>query len=96
MVNEPTCEKCHGTGERTAVTRSFEYEGHSLRCLAFVSSCMVCGHRWEDEAHSAANSRQVELACRAASVRPPISNGDRNQMRVCDAARVDSATWPGV
>jgi len=68
-----TCEKCQGTGERTATTRNFPYEGQDLHCLAFVSSCTVCGHRWEDEAYEAENSRQIGQARRVASSRPLMS-----------------------
>lgn len=64
-----TCEKCQGVGIRAATTKSFEYEGQSLRCLAFVSSCMVCGHHWDDDIHAADNFRQVEQARQVASDR---------------------------
>jgi len=41
-----SCEKCHGDAAPAARMRTFEYAGQTLHCLAFASSCIVCGHRW--------------------------------------------------
>ena len=56
------CEKCQGAAEPAAQLRTFECEGETLRCLELVSSCMLCGHRWEDEAYEIENSQFVEQA----------------------------------
>lgn len=64
-----TCEVCNGVGERAATTRSFTYKNRELKCLVFVSSCIVCGHRWNAEVHRVENLRQVARACRSASWR---------------------------
>ena len=45
------------------------FEGQTLRCLAFVSSCTVCGHTWDDESHAAANHLEMTRACSVARVR---------------------------
>jgi hypothetical protein len=68
------CEKCGGTAEPAAQLKTFEYEGQTLRCLMFVSSCVVCGHHWKDETYAAANLHHVERACAiaAARYRPPV------------------------
>jgi hypothetical protein len=63
------CEKCQGAAEPAAQTRTFEYNGQSLHCLTFVSSCTLCGHRWEDEAYEAVNAHHVEQACAVATSR---------------------------
>ena len=47
-----------------AQLKTFESEGQILRCLVFVSSCMVCGHRWDDESYEEVNL-QYELQARA-------------------------------
>ncbi len=57
------CAKCQGAAEPAAQLRTFEYEGQTLRCLELVSSCTLCGHRWEDEAYEIENSLFVEQAC---------------------------------
>ena len=58
-----TCTKCHGAAVPAAQMRTFEHGGQSLSCLVFVSSCIVCGHRWEDETYEAANLDNIEQAC---------------------------------
>ena len=63
------CEKCGGAAEPAAQLKTFEYEGQSLRCLMFVSSCVVCGHHWKDETYAAANLHHVERACAIAAAR---------------------------
>jgi hypothetical protein len=63
------CEKCQGAAEPAAQLRTFEYEGQTLRCLELVSSCMLCGHRWEDKAYEIENSLFVEQACAEVSRR---------------------------
>jgi len=63
------CEKCQGEAVPAAQMRTFEHEGQSLSCLAFVSNCIVCGHRWQDEMHEAENLRHVEEARAIASRR---------------------------
>ncbi len=72
-----TCEKCQGIGARAAESRTFVCEGHNLRCLAFVSSCVVCGHRWEDQAYQDENFQQVRQTCKAAACRLAAANGPR-------------------
>ncbi len=62
-----TCERCSGQGVRAAEMKSFTYEGSDLRCLAFVSNCVTCGHRWEDPMYDGENSNLVEQACKAAA-----------------------------
>jgi len=57
-----TCEKCQGAAVPAAETKTFEYKGQTLHCLVLVSSCMVCGHRWEDETYEAENSHHIEEA----------------------------------
>jgi hypothetical protein len=42
--------------------RTIECESQTLHCLVLVSSCMVCGYRWEDDSYDAVNSRSVEQA----------------------------------
>ena len=59
------CVKCQGVAVHTAQMRTFEYKGKTLRCIEMLSSCMVCGHQWEDDAYEAENSRHVEVACAA-------------------------------
>jgi len=63
------CEKCQGEAVPAAQLRTVEYEGQTVRCLALVSSCMVCGHRWEDDMYEAENSLFAEQACAAVSSR---------------------------
>ena len=67
------CERCQGAAEPAAQTRIIEYEGQTLHCLALVSSCMVCGHRWEDEKYEAENLLFAEQARAAVSSRPRSS-----------------------
>lgn len=63
------CEKCQGSAAIAAQTRSFEYEGLLLHCIVFVSSCVICGHRWEDSRYRELNLRHAERACAVASRR---------------------------
>jgi hypothetical protein len=63
------CEKCQGPAEPAAQMRTFEYEGQTLQCLALVSSCAVCGYRWEDETYDTENALFAEQARAAASTR---------------------------
>ncbi len=63
------CEKCQGAAEPAAQMKTFEYEGHNLHCLMFVSSCTVCGHRWHDETYEVMNAHHVEQACAVATSR---------------------------
>ena len=60
-----------------AQMRTFEYEGQTLHCLVFVSSCIVCGHRWKDEIHEAVNSHQVEMARAGANSRQQPAHDTR-------------------
>ena len=60
-----TCEKCQGAAGPAAQMRTFEYDGQTVRCLALVASCMVCGHRWEDETYEAENALLAEQALTA-------------------------------
>ena len=64
-----SCEKCQGPAEPAAQMRTFEYEGQTLQCLAFVSSCAVCGHRWEDQTYDTENALFAEQARIAVSTR---------------------------
>ena len=57
-----SCVKCQGLAVPAAQMRTFEYRGQTLRCLELISSCMVCGHRWEDEIYAAENWHHVEKA----------------------------------
>jgi|SRR5664280_7528 len=68
-----SCENCQGAAVPAAQMRTFEFEGQPLHCLAFVSSCIVCGLRWEDERYEAANSHHAERARAVATIRqqPP-------------------------
>lgn len=59
---EPVCEKCRGAAAPAAQMKTFEHEGHSLHCIAFVSSCVTCGHQWEDPVYEDTNLRNVEQA----------------------------------
>lgn len=63
------CEKCQGLAVPAAQMKTFEYEGQTLRCIYLVSSCMVCGHRWEDEMYEAENLLFAEQARAAVSSR---------------------------
>ena len=56
------CEKCQGTAVPAAQMRTFEYEGNTLRCLFLVSSCMTCGHRWQDDMYETVNWQHAERA----------------------------------
>ena len=69
-----SCEKCQGAAVPAARMRTFEYAGQTLHCLAFASSCIVCGHRWEDERYEAVNLRHVEKACAVATRQEPSSS----------------------
>ena len=62
-----SCEKCHGAAEPAARTRSFDYLGQAVHCLMLVSSCVVCGHQWEDETYEVDNESFAEQA-RAATL----------------------------
>ena len=64
---EIVCEKCQGAGAPAAEMKTFEHEGQSLHCIAFVSSCAICGHRWEDPRYADANRRHSERACAVAT-----------------------------
>jgi hypothetical protein len=64
-----SCEKCQGEAVPAARTRTFEYEGQTLRCLALVSCCMVCGHQWEDDTYNVENARFEEEARVAVVIR---------------------------
>jgi len=57
-----SCEKCQGAAVPAARTRTFEYEGQTLRCLVLISCCMVCGHQWEDNTYDIENARFAEEA----------------------------------
>lgn len=57
-----TCNKCEGTAEPAAHVRTFEYLGQTVRCLALVSSCVVCGFQWEDDTYDVENAAFVEQA----------------------------------
>ena len=70
-----SCEKCHGAAAPAARMRTFEYAGQTLHCLAFASSCIVCGHQWEDERFEAVNLRHFEKACAVATRQQPKSSG---------------------
>lgn len=70
-----TCKKCHGAAAPAARMRTFEYANQTLHCLAFASSCTVCGHRWEDERYEAVNLRHLEKACAAATRQQASSSG---------------------
>jgi hypothetical protein len=56
------CERCRGAAEPAARMRTFEYMGQSVRCLMLVSSCVVCGYQWEDEAYGAENELFAQQA----------------------------------
>lgn len=64
------CDKCQGAAEPAAQMRTFEFEGETLRCLSLVSSCIICGYRWEDETYDAENALFAEQARAAVSSRP--------------------------
>jgi hypothetical protein len=66
---EAVCEKCQGAAGPAAQMKIFEYEGHPLHCIAFVSSCTICGHRWEDPRYTEVNLHHAERACAAADGR---------------------------
>jgi hypothetical protein len=66
---ESLCEKCLGAAVPAAQMKTFEHEGCTLHCLAFVSSCIVCGHRWQDQRYTELNSHHVERACTVATSR---------------------------
>ncbi len=57
------CEKCDGAAEPAARMISFEYLGHTVRCLRLFSSCVVCGHHWEDDAYEHENEQFMQEAC---------------------------------
>jgi hypothetical protein len=69
MADARICTKCQGQGIRAARLKNFVAEGQDLRCISFVSSCMTCGHCWEDEVHEAQNSHEQERARKVASCR---------------------------
>ena len=70
-----SCEKCHGAAAPAASMRTFEYAGLTLHCLAFASSCVVCGHQWEDKKYEAVNLRYLKKACAVALRQHPGSSG---------------------
>ena len=70
-----SCEKCHGAGAPAASMRTFEYAGRTSHCLALASSCVVCGHRWDDKKYEAVNRRYFEKACAVAIRQQPSSSG---------------------
>lgn len=72
-----TCEKCHGAAEPAARVRAFEYLGETVRCLNLVSSCIVCGHQWEDDAYDVENAAFVEQAQAAVLSRLQVPSGLR-------------------
>jgi len=63
------CEYCQSAAEPAAQMTTFEYEGQVLHCLVFVSSCMICGHRWEDNGYEAVNAQHVEQARAVSTIR---------------------------
>lgn len=69
-----SCEKCQGAVVPTARTKTFEYEGRTLRCLALVSSCIICGYQWEDDTYEVENARFEEDTRAVAAQRRPISH----------------------
>jgi hypothetical protein len=66
------CEKCGGAAEPAARMKSFECLGQTVHCLQLISSCVVCGHQWEDNAYGHENERFEQQAC--ASVLGRIEN----------------------
>jgi len=68
-----SCEKCQGAVAPTARTRTFEYEGRTLRCLVLVSCCVVCGHQWDDDTYEVENARFEEEARTATAQRRHLS-----------------------
>ncbi len=81
------CDKCQGAAEPAAQMRTFEYEGQTLRCLSLVSSCVVCGYRWEDATYDAENALFAEQARAAVSSRL----GSSHDAHICGASRNQSA-----
>ena len=61
------CEYC--AAEPAAQMTTFEYEGQVLHCLVFVSSCMICGHRWDDKQYEAVNAQYAEQARAVLAIR---------------------------
>lgn len=81
-----SCEKCQGPAVPAARTRTFEYEGQTLRCLVLLSCCMVCGHQWEDDTYNLENARFAEeareaLASKAHSGRAIAASGYTSRQR---------------
>ncbi len=62
IATAKSCEKCHGAAEPAARMGSFVYLGQTVRCLVLVSSCVVCGHQWEDETYEVENEQFAEQA----------------------------------
>ena len=90
------CNKCQGAAEPAAQMRTFEYEGQTLRCLSLVSSCIICGHRWEDEMYDAENALFAEQARAAVSSRSssPVSWCCRRcNSQECSMSRCDFSQW---
>ena len=81
------CDKCQGAAEPAAQMRTFAYEGQTLRCISLVSSCIICGYRWEDEAYDAENELFAEQARATISSRLQSPHDAHS----CDAARNQSA-----
>ena len=70
-----------------AQMKAFEYEGQTLHCLIFVSSCIVCGHRWKDEIHESMNSHHVEEARAVANRRQQTAHDTRALLHGTNAPR---------
>jgi len=68
------CEYWQSAAEPAAQMTTFEYEGQVLHCLVFVSSCMICGHRWDDKRYEAVNAQYVEQARAALTIRRQSSH----------------------
>ncbi len=77
-----SCEDCGGPTTPAAQTTTFLYFEQSVRCLKLVSSCVHCGHWWDDDRFDVENelfeeqARQSVLSrLRAANVFPAIGRG---------------------
>jgi hypothetical protein len=77
-----TCDKCHGSAEPAAQMRTFEFLGQTVRCLALVSSCIVCGNRCEDDAY------EVENALFAAQARAAVLSRLQTSAQDYDGASI--------
>lgn len=85
------CDCCQSAAEPAAQMKSFEHEGETLHCLVFVSSCMVCGRRWDDERYAAANADQVEQTRAAMLRRIGALNGIQSTVERALPTRVPAA-----